>query len=250
MALVTCDIQHSIATITMDDGQKNVMSPQMIKELNRALDLAQKKKAVVVITGREDVFCAGFDLKILKKGVTDTFAMLTGGFELGRRLLSFPTPVIIACNGHAIAMGAFLLLSGDYCFGATGEYKIVTNEVAIGLTMPFAGVEICRQRLNPAHFVRATLLAETYSPQNAVEAGFLDKVIPKDQLLEQALELARELTHLDMYSHYRTKLRVRKPLLKAMKKALLADRLDFVLMGVKRMAKKKKSKSTLKSKRA
>ena len=65
-------------------------------------------------------------------------------------MLAFPTPVLVACPGHAVAMGVFLLLSGDYRVGAGGPYKLAANEVAIGITMPLAAVEICRQRLAPA----------------------------------------------------------------------------------------------------
>ena len=112
--IVSFTIENAVATIVMDGGKGNVISPRMLNQLNQALDNAEKTNAVVVLTGREDVFCAGFDLNILKTGVLNTFKMLIGGFLLAKRLLSFPTPVIIACNGHAIAMGSFLLLSGDY----------------------------------------------------------------------------------------------------------------------------------------
>ena len=69
--------------------------------------------------------------------------------------MAFPTPVVVACTGHSVAMGVFLLLSGDYRVGPTGPYKFTANEVAIGLTMPLAAVEICRQRLAPAQLNRA-----------------------------------------------------------------------------------------------
>jgi len=57
--------------------------------------------------------------------------------------------VIIGCTGHAVAMGAFLLLCGDYRVGVDGPFRIVANEVAIGMTMPFTAIEFCRQRLTP-----------------------------------------------------------------------------------------------------
>ena len=57
--------------------------------------------------------------------------MLRAGFDLAERVLSYPLPVVIDGTGHAIAMGVFLLLSGDYRVGATGPYKFTANEVAI-----------------------------------------------------------------------------------------------------------------------
>lgn len=237
-SLVSYKLDGPVATIAMDDGKRNVISPTMLSELNSALDRAEKDQAVVVLTGREDVFSAGFDLNILKSGVLDAFSMLTGGFALAARLLAFPTPVVIAANGHAMAMGAFLLLSGDYRFGAHGEFKIVTNEVAIGLTMPAAGIEICRQRLAPAHFVRAALLAEQYRPETAVEAGFLDRVVSAGDLSRESLDVAGQLAKLDMKAHYQTKLRARRQTLRALKRGIRRDRVDFVLKGASRILKR------------
>lgn len=234
-SLVKYGIEGAVATIVMDDGKRNVISPRMLRELNHALDLAEKERAVVVLTGREDVLSAGFDLNVLKSGVVDAFTMLSGGFELAARLLAFPTPVVVACNGHAMAMGAFLLLAGDYRLGTEGPFKIVTNEVAIGLTMPHSGVEICRQRLAPAHFVRAALLAETYIPEAAVGAGFLDRMVPAGDLSRESAGAARQLAELDMKAHYQTKLRARRKMLKALKRAILSDRIDFVMKGTSRI---------------
>jgi enoyl-CoA hydratase len=153
--LVRYEVADRIATIAMDDGKVNALSPAMLAELNAALDKAEADRAAVVLTGREGVFSAGFDLTVLRAGGPAAVDMIRAGFELSLRMLSFPTPVIIACPGHAIAMGVFLLQSGDYRIGATGDYRIVANEVAIGLTMPHAAVEILRQRLTPACFNRA-----------------------------------------------------------------------------------------------
>ncbi len=232
---VSYELAGRVATIVLDDGNRNVISPQMLREINDALSRAEKDKAVVLLSGREDVFSAGFDLKILKSGVLDAFKMLTGGFELAARLLAFPTPVVIACNGHAIAMGAFLLLSGDYRIGSVGQYRIVTNEVAIGLTMPFAGVEICRQRLTPAHFVRGAILAEDYTPETAVDAGFLDRAVSSEDLMPEAIATANRLAELDLGAHYQTKLRARRQLSKKLRRAILWDRVDFVLKGLRRI---------------
>lgn len=228
----------TVATLTLDDDNKNVVSPGMIRDLNAALDRAETEGAVVILTGREDVFSAGFDLNVLRTGVVKAFGMIIGGFQLSLRLLSFPTPVIIACNGHAMAMGSFLVLSGDYRLGADGPFKIVANEVAIGLTMPYSAIEICRQRLATPHFVRATMLSESYDPAGAVEAGYLDRVVPADELLREATELARQLAELDMKAHRETKLRVRSQAIRALKTAIMKDRVDFVAKGVGRVFKK------------
>ncbi len=222
--LLTYRLEGSVATITMDDGKVNALSPAMLAELGEALDRAVADRAVVVLTGRDGVFSAGFDLKVLRAGGPEAEGMLRGGFELCERLLSFPTPVLIACNGHAMAAGAFVLLSADYRVAAAGPFKIVANEVAIGLTMPWAAVEVCRQRLTPAHFNRAVNLSELYAPdETAVAAGFVDRVVAGEDLAGMARATAEGFAALDLDAHAASKLRVRKQALEALGAAIAAD---------------------------
>jgi enoyl-CoA hydratase len=221
--LVSYALDGPIATITMDDGKRNALSLPMLAEINAALDRAKADRAVVVLAGREGVFSAGFDLRTLGSGGPDAARMVVTGFELGERLLSFAAPVVVACPGHAIAMGVFLLLSGDYRIGTSGPFRIGANEVAIGITMPLFGVEMCRQRLAPAHFNRAVINAEIYTPEDAVAAGFLDRVVPASGLGEAARSAALALAKLDLDVHTATKLRAREQALKAIHAAIEAD---------------------------
>jgi enoyl-CoA hydratase len=217
------DLKDGIATITLDDGKVNALSIDMLTEIDAALTQAQKDGAVVVLTGRDGIFSGGFDLKVLSARGPDAFKMLRMGFELAARILAFPAPVVIACSGHALAMGVFLLLAGDYRLGAAGAHKIGANEVAIGMIMPFFAIEICRQRLVPAHFQRAVLNAEIYSPDDAVGAGFLDRVVPASELQSAARSVAEGLAKLDKKVHAATKLRLRDSALKAIARAIEAD---------------------------
>lgn len=220
--LVTSRLDNSIATITLDDGKVNVLSPDMLAQVNAALDDAADA-AVVVLTGRPGIFSAGFDLRVFETGgPAEAERMVRGGFELAVRLLTFPAPVIIACPGHAIAMASFLLLAADYRIGADGPYKITANEVSIGMTIPGAAIEICRQRLSPAYLSRALTLAEAFPPAEAVAAGFLDLVVPGPDLADAAVAAAGRLAELDRAAHAATKLRVRGPVVAAMRADLEA----------------------------
>lgn len=229
---VTYKRKDSIATITMDDGKVNALSPQMMAGLNGALDQAESDGAAVVLTGREGRFSGGFDLGVFRAGGADARGMFRAGFELAERMLSFPRPVVIACSGHAIAMASFLLLSGDYRLGAAGAFKIQANEVAIGITMPRAAIEICRQRLAPAHYHRAIINAEAYSPDDAVAAGFLDRVVEASALPGAAEAVATQLASLNAGAHAASKLRAREPALTALRAAIESDDEDLrVLFG-------------------
>jgi enoyl-CoA hydratase len=223
MEPLTYERSGPVATIRMDDGKVNCLSPRMLNDLDQALDRAASDGATVLLTGREGVFSAGFDLDVLRPGGEPANQMVRAGFELAGRILSFPTPVVIACSGHAVAMGAFLLLSADVRIGAEGPYRITANEVAIGLTMPRAAVVICRHRLTPAAFNRAVVVAEVSSPEAAVAAGFLDRVVPQADLLRTARETAVAVSQLDMAAHAATKLRARQDELDALRDAIEAD---------------------------
>ena len=223
--LVRSERRDAVSTLVMDDGRMNVQSAAMLEALGAALDRAQADGTVVVLTGREGVFSAGFDLAVFQKGTkAEQVRMLTLGARITERLLSFPAPVVVACNGHAIAMGAFLVLSADIRLGVSDlPCKIMTNEVAIGLTVPRFATEVCRQRLAPSWFNRALITAEPYDAAKAATAGFLDELVPAADLAAKAHETALALSKLSREHHTATKLRARAPALAALRRAIEED---------------------------
>lgn len=222
--LVSYRITDRVSTIVMDDGKANALSLAMLSAINEAFDRALRDEAIVVLTGRPGIFSGGFDLKVLGTGGPDAALMLEQGFQLALRLLEHPFPVVIACNGHAVAMGSFLLLSGDYRIGVNGPHRLVANEVAIGLTMPWAAIEICRQRLAPAHFNRAVILSESYTPSEGVAAGFLDRVVDGVDLVQTASSIADQFSTLDQRAHATTKVHARAFAIESIRNALSVDR--------------------------
>jgi enoyl-CoA hydratase len=222
--LASYRLEGAVATITLDDGKVNVMSPRMLADINGALDRAAADHAAIVLTGRPGVFSAGFDLPTLRGGGAGAAAMVEAGFELAARVLSFPAPVVVACSGHAIAMGAFLLLSGDYLIGADGPFKLTANEVALGITMPQTAIEMLRHRLTPAAFLRALTLSEPFTPATATAAGFLDEVVPASALAGAARDRAAALAALDRAALAASKERIRGQQLRAVRAAIEADR--------------------------
>jgi enoyl-CoA hydratase len=222
-APVTYTLTDGVAVITLDDGKANAVSPTLQASLNAALDQAEKDKAPVVLTGRPGILSAGFDLKILAASGQPAVDMLNGGIELAIRLLSFPTPIIAACPGHAIAMGVFFLESCDYRIGVKGNYRYTANEVAIGMTMPFSTIEILRHRITPAALSRSVLMAEVFTPENAVETGFLDLVVEESELMDTAMNLAKSYLALNMDAHNHSKKRLRAEVITAMRDGLAKD---------------------------
>lgn len=223
MELVKFELNNKVATITLNNGKVNALSHPLIDELNKALDQAEEAKAVIILTGQPGILSGGYDLKTMQKGMDFAMALVTEGSKLTRRLLSFPYPIVAACPGHAIAKGAFLLLCCDYRIGVEGAYKIGLNEVTIGMTMHYAGIEIARNRMPPAYFNRSLINAEMFDPDTAVLAGFLDKVVREGQLMAEAEKVAAQLGSLNMKAHHGTKLKIREAYLEAMDKAIEVD---------------------------
>lgn len=232
-------LDAGIATLRLDDGKRNALSPQMFAALNAALDRAEQDRAIVILTGREEVFSAGFDLKVMKAGGLNTLRMLGAGYWLTSRVLSHPYPVIAAVNGHALAMGVFLMLSCDYVIGTRGDFRIAANEVAIGLPMPRVAAAMLRHRLNPAAFQTAVTLSRYFPPEVAREAGFFDELADAATLMERARACAAEFAKLDMPAHTKSKRRIRGPLIRYIRRNVPLDLLDAALMGVKAALGKK-----------
>jgi len=221
--LIAYHLEDGIATLTLNNGKVNAISPDVIAAFNAALDRAVTDRAIVIITGQPGILSGGYDLKVMTSGPKEAVALVTAGSTLARRLLSHPFPVIVACPGHAVAKGAFLLLSADYRIGVDGPFSIGLNEVQIGMTMHHAGIELARDRLRRSAFHRSVINGEMFDPKSAVDAGFLDKVVAAEELQDAALAAARQLKKINMNAHKNTKLKVRKALLEALDNAIIQD---------------------------
>jgi enoyl-CoA hydratase len=227
------ELRDNVATIRIDDGKRNALSPEVLREIYDALDRAEADQATVILTGRESVFSAGFDLKVMQRGGTNALRMLGAGYALTARVMAYPYPVIAACNGHVMAMGVFLMLSADYVIGSRGDFRVAANEVAIGLTMPRVAAAMLRHRLTPAAFQRAVTLSEFFAVDAAANAGFFDELVDPDGLQERAAEQAAAFQALDLRAHAASKRRIRRPLIRQIRRSLPLDLLDAVLMGLR-----------------
>lgn len=226
-------LENGVATITIDDGKRNALSPDVLRQIYAAFDRAQSDNAIVIVTGREEVFSAGFDLKVMKRGGRPALGMLRAGYALTARVMAYPRPVITACNGHVLAMGVFLMLSADHVIGTRGDFRIAANEVAIGLTMPRVAASMLRHRLTPAAYQRAVTLSQYFDTGSALEAGFFDELVEPGDLLPRARELAESLKSLNERAHVTSKRRIRGALIRRIRLSIPLDLFDAMMMGVR-----------------
>jgi enoyl-CoA hydratase len=209
---VTTTIEDGVAVLRLDDGKANVVSHRLIEQISEGLDRAQAEATAVAIIGNEGKLSAGFDLKEMTAGLDRTRALVGAGGRMLMRIFTHPQPVVVGVTGHALAAGALLVLSCDTRIGADVPAKIGLNETAIGMGLPVYALELAQARIAPAHLTRAAVQAEIYDPAGAVEAGYLDRVVPAADCERAAIDEARRLGQLPGSAYAYTKLALRRPI--------------------------------------
>ena len=210
-------IDNEIALITFDDGKVNAVGFGLIDAFNQALDSAEADEKAVVIYGGEGKFCGGFDLSVMKgedKGQQQ--ALVSAGAALVKRLYAFPKPVIMAAEGHSIALGAIFLMAADLRIGKDGDTKYGLNETAIGMVLPSFGMELAKARLASTSLTEALLFSRIYQGEEAVKAGYLDAAVPQDNVLNTAMSYAAQLKMLPSSAFAESKRQLRKETLEKM----------------------------------
>jgi enoyl-CoA hydratase len=223
MSHVNYELRDNVAVVRMDDGKANAVGYALADGLDAALDRAEREASAVVLTGRPGRFSAGFDLAEMTGGAEKVRALVTRGAEVLLRLYALPVPLVMACTGHALAAGALLLLTGDVRVAARGPFKIGLNEVAIGMPLPVLGMELARDRLNPAHLTASTLFAQVVDPEHALAAGWVDELADEAALVETAIGHAKRLTALPREPYARTKLALRERTIRYVRETLAED---------------------------
>lgn len=224
---VTVERADGVLIIHLDDGKANALSFEILASLLEIVRSVESDESVgaVVIHGRPGKFCAGFDLSVMGSGDWNAVAnLMCDGGDLVSALYGLPVPVVAACTGHALAAGALLLLGCDVRVGADVPCKIGLNEVAIGIVLPDWAITICQDRLSRRHVQAAVALAELTGAAGAVDAGFLDLVVPEADVLSSAVAKAQVYAGLTRAAYGGTVTAMRGPVLQRMTEQLAKDR--------------------------
>jgi enoyl-CoA hydratase len=215
-------LDGDVAVLTYDDGKANVYGPAGLAAIHEGLDRAEEEARAVLLVGRDGKFSAGFDLSVMTSGVDDMRALVQAGAELALRFFTFPMPTVAACTGHALAMGAIMLLGFDHRVGADGPFKLGMNEVAIGMSVPHFALELGRFRI-PARYYAEVLFGTIHTPAVAVERGYLDEVVAPHEVVARATEVARQVATLNTGAHARSKELARGAVAREIRERLTAD---------------------------
>src|SRR6202047_579709 len=183
-----------LAILTLNRPEKrNAISPQMLSELQSALDIIEKSHARVgIVAGAGKAFSAGMDLEMLsaiarqspQENMEDSRRMA----RMFRRIWSFSKPLIAAVNGAALAGGCGIATLCDFTLAISGA-KFGYTEVKIGFLPAIVSVFLTRQ-IGDKQARNLLLTGRLVEAAEALSLGLITEIVPHERLMQRARELA------------------------------------------------------------
>ena len=189
--------EGAIATVQLNRPQKkNSLNSELRREMEEALGVIERDTSlkVVIVTGGEEIFCAGADIGEIKEATTAEanykhareFQLLFDQIE------SLPQPVIAAVSGYALGGGCELALSCDFRIASEGA-RFGLPEIKIGAFPGGGGTQRLPRLVGAAKAKEMIFTGDPISADQALSLGLVVKVVPKDKLAEEAKGLAAKL---------------------------------------------------------
>ena len=186
-----------VRVLAMGRGKANAISTEFAVALREAALKAQEDPAVrgVVLTSRSPrIFCGGVDVRLLARAEREDFVLFVRAFDaLFFDLFLLGKPLVAALTGHAVAGGAILAATADFRLAAEGPGTIGLPEARLGVRMPRAYAEAMRTTIGEQALTRWSLLGDSMPFREALDLGAVDRIVPKDLLLEEAVSFAGRL---------------------------------------------------------
>ena len=210
--------QHEdVLTLRLAHGKVSALDVELLDALTSELDGVAEDVRALVLTGTGSVFSAGMDLFRITRGGADyvgQFLPLLSRFL--RTLFAFPTPVVAAVNGHAIAGGCVIALAADIRLMAEGDGRIGLPELLVGVPFPTAALEVVRFGVPGEKLPSLLYTGRTLAAREALGAGLVDEVVAPGDLPDRAQEVARQLASIP------------PPVYRLTKRALRAEALERI----------------------
>ncbi|MBP3319336.1 MAG: enoyl-CoA hydratase/isomerase family protein [Ruminiclostridium sp.] len=196
MAFVEVTKQGNIGIVTMNRPEAlNALSSQVFADLTKALDIVEHDDDVyvVVITGAGRSFVAGADIgEMATMNVEEGLAFSELGNNLMMRVDLFPKPTIAAVNGFALGGGCELALAADIRV-ASEKAKFGQPEVGLGIIPGFGGTQRMARIIGTGAAMELIYTADTIDASRALEIGLVQHVVPAEELMPFALEMANKI---------------------------------------------------------
>lgn len=191
---------EAIATIQLHRPQKkNSLNAQMRQEMERLFRDVARNAAIraVIITGNDEIFCAGADISEME-GTASAEAAYQHAREfqiLFDQIESLPQPIIAAVSGHALGGGCELAMAADFRI-ASESARFGLPEIKIGAFPGGGGTQRLARLIGVARAKEMILTGDPITAQEALAFGLVMKVTPKENLLADATLLADKLAAL------------------------------------------------------
>lgn len=216
MKYLILEVRDRVAHVTLNRGSSNALHEEMIGELKDALEIVQKDEKIggIVLYGRDGFFSSGLDLIALYEYDEEKIKAFWYQFlDLVKTFVSFNKPAIAAISGHSPAGGCVLALCCDYRLMVDGEFVIGLNEVPVGIIVPDSIFDLYSFWIGKAKAYRFLLAGELMTPQQALQEGLIDEVVPANQLRTLADRQMKKYLNFNWNTWQQSKYHMRKELL-------------------------------------
>jgi enoyl-CoA hydratase len=219
--MIELDDRGRVTILRLVRGKGNALNLDFAQAILDALEQLRNRESTraVVLTGKENIFCAGVDLPAMIEGGPDYVRkyvpLMQKVFE---QFACFPKPVVAAVNGHAIAGGAIIMFACDQRLLSKSSARVGLSEVLVGVRFPAWALELARFGVANQHLSTVICTGRTVLPDEALRWGMVDELVDKEALLDRALAVAEEMAAIDPYVFQSTKFAVREPMLQAARK--------------------------------
>jgi enoyl-CoA hydratase len=182
--------------ITLSNGERNTLNPDLLEEGVAALQLLAKNppKGGIVLTGAGEHFTCGMDTKVAASlDATGQKRAAAGINNFAAALHRLPCALVCAVNGNAIGAGGIMMLCADWVYAATGHYKIGLPEAKAGLPFPAVPQVILDHWLEPSWRRRLALSSMLLKPNEAIGAGMVEATVMPGDLIDKSVDKAQEM---------------------------------------------------------
>lgn len=211
--MIAIESVEGVALLRMQHGRANALDVEFCEALTaRFAELRADAAEAIVLTGAGSIFSAGVDLKRISAGGADYVrAFLPALHRLYEEIYFHPKPVIAAINGHAVAGGAILACCADRRIMGHEAGRIGVTELLVGVPFPTLAFEILRASVPPEYLAEFAYSGATYMTDDALECGWVDEIAEPEELLEDAVAVAKELAAIAPAAFAETKSQIRAP---------------------------------------
>ncbi|MCA0423887.1 MAG: enoyl-CoA hydratase/isomerase family protein [Proteobacteria bacterium] len=205
--------QGDIAVVEMHHGKANALDVAFCDALTlRFQRLRETSSRAVVLTGQGKMFSAGVDLpQMVEAGVPYIREFLPALHRLYDTIFNFPKPVVAAINGHAIAGGCILACCADHRLMAQDGGRMGVTEILVGVPFPPLAFEVMRSVTAPQYLAEAILTGATVAPDEAVARGWVNALVPREDILSRAVAAAEKLAAVSPAAFAMGKRQLRQP---------------------------------------